>query len=165
MFFFQVSTFIHYTFALMLTNMYETYSVMMKMILFLHWLLWNISECKRDGKEKINNIENERIAKNGIGFKGYFIIRGRMRYKRSRSYVCAVHAMCSVEYAFSFLQHTIHGTCYIFTHDTPNAFPVLVEFTHSRSKRAHTHTNYTPTILNISLWSELCVWLCHADAG
>lgn len=67
------------------------HSVMMKMIWFLHWLLWNISECKRDGEEKINNIENERIAKNGIGFKGYFIIRGRMRYKRSRSYVC----MCS----------------------------------------------------------------------
>lgn len=49
-------------------------------------------------------------------------------------YVCALHAMCSVEYAFSFLQHTVHR----YTHDTPNAFPVLVEFTHSRSKRAHT---------------------------
>lgn len=84
----------------MLTNMYETYSVMMKMILFLHWLLWNISECKRDGKEKINNIENERIAKNDIGFKGYFIIRGRMRYKRSRSYEC----MCSARDVLSWVR-------------------------------------------------------------
>lgn len=50
--------------------------------------------------------------------------------------VCAVHAMCSVEYAFSFLQYTVHR----YTHDTPNAFPVLVEFKHSRSKRGRTHT-------------------------
>lgn len=39
--------------------------------------------------------ENERMAKNDIGFKGYFIIRERVRYNRSRSYVnlCFCHSI------------------------------------------------------------------------
>lgn len=58
-------------------------------------------------------------------------------------YVCAVHAMCSVEYAFSFLQHTVHRYTR-YTQCIPSSGGI-----HTFSVQARTHTNYTPTILNI----------------